>query len=76
MTVVEELARKNKWRQLDTVVRKYRTLSPAESLKHFATSLSVVPMLRDSALRHSEDTKLQILKTMLGGGASLGTDGK
>ena len=75
MIIVETLASKNKWRQLDTVVRKYRTLSPTESLKNFATSMTVVPMLKDSASKLTEDTKLQILKTLIGGGATLGTDG-
>ena len=74
--IIETLASKNKWRQLDTVVRKFRTLSPNEPLKNFATSMSVVPVLGMSALNLAEDTKLQILKTLISGGASLGTDGR
>ena len=74
--IIEGLASKNKWRQMDTFVRKYRILHPTESLKNFASSMSVVPMLRDSALKNAEETKLQILKTMVGGGATLGSDGK
>ena len=74
--IIEGLASKNKWRQMDTFVRKYRILHPTESLKNFASSMSVVPMLRDSVLKNAEETKLQILKTMVGGGATLGSDGK
>lgn len=76
MMIVDGLANKNKWGQLDTFVRKYRLLNSADSLKNFASTMSIVPMLRDSSLQNSEDMKLQILKTMIGGGATLGSDGR
>ena len=74
--IIEGLANKNKWQQMDMFVRKYRILNRTESLKNYAASMSVVPMLRDSVLKNAEETKLQILKAMVGGGATLGSDGK
>ncbi|XP_052783611.1 TPR and ankyrin repeat-containing protein 1-like [Mya arenaria] len=72
--ILENLATKNKWRQLDILVRRYRTKHGSDQLKGFACSLSVVPVIRELSLLGAEDVKLQIVVNLLNSGASLGSD--